>query len=110
MIKTTHALCIHSLNKYLSSTLCAITYFKSVVYRRNGEVNGNPLQYSCLENPTHRGAFRATVHGVARVGHNLATKQLPPPPYRSESGIFHPDFIKLIFSGEIDKTSEYCLS
>ena len=29
--------------------------------------NGNPLQYSCLKNPTDRGAWRATVHGVARV-------------------------------------------
>ena len=39
---------------------------------------GSPLQYSCLENPTDRGARQATVHGVARVRHNLATK--PPPP------------------------------
>ena len=30
-----------------------------------GEENGNPLQYSCLENPVDRGAWRATVHGVA---------------------------------------------
>ena len=30
-----------------------------------GEGNGNPLQYSCLENPADRGAWRATVHGVA---------------------------------------------
>ena len=29
------------------------------------EGNGNPLQYSCLENPIDRGAWRATVHGVA---------------------------------------------
>ena len=29
-----------------------------------GEGNGNPLQYSCLENPTNRGAWCATVHGV----------------------------------------------
>ena len=29
-----------------------------------GEGNGNPLQYSCLENPMDRGACRATVHGV----------------------------------------------
>ena len=36
--------------------------------------NGNPLQYSCLENPMDRGAWRATVHGVTRVQHNLATK------------------------------------
>ena len=38
------------------------------------EGNGNPLQNSCLENPMDRGAWEATVHGVARVGHNLATK------------------------------------
>ena len=31
-----------------------------------GEVNGNPLQYSCLENPTDSGAWWATVHGVAK--------------------------------------------
>ena len=31
-----------------------------------GEVNGNPLQYSCLENPMDRGAWQATVHGVAK--------------------------------------------
>ena len=30
--------------------------------------NGNPLQYSCLENPTDRGAWQGTVYGVARVG------------------------------------------
>ena len=28
--------------------------------------NGNPLQYSCLENPIDRGALWATVHGVAK--------------------------------------------
>ena len=28
--------------------------------------NGNPLQYSCLENPMDRGAWRAPVHGVAK--------------------------------------------
>ena len=32
----------------------------------NGEGNGNPLQYSCLENPMNRGAWRATVHRVAK--------------------------------------------
>ena len=31
-----------------------------------GVRNGNPLQYSCLENPTYRGAWRATVLGVAK--------------------------------------------
>ena len=38
-----------------------------------GEGNGNPLQYSCLENPMYRGAWKATVLGVIRVGHDLAT-------------------------------------
>ena len=38
---------------------------------------GNPHQYSCLGNPKDRRTWQATVHGVARVGHNLATK--PPP-------------------------------
>ena len=46
--------------------------------RSLGEGNGNPLQYSCLENPMDRGAWWAAVHGVARVGHDLVTK--PPPP------------------------------
>ena len=34
--------------------------------RSAGEGNGNPLQYSCLENPTDRGAWRAAVHGVTQ--------------------------------------------
>ena len=46
--------------------------------RSPGGGNGNPLQYSCLEKPMDRGAWRATVQGVARVRHDLATK---PPPF-----------------------------
>ena len=34
--------------------------------RSPGEGNGNPLQHSCLGNPRDRGAWRATVHGVAK--------------------------------------------
>ena len=33
--------------------------------RSPGEGNGNPIQYSCLKNLMDRGAWRATVHGVA---------------------------------------------
>ena len=33
--------------------------------RASGEGNGNPLQYSCLENSMDREAWQATVHGVA---------------------------------------------
>ena len=40
--------------------------------RSSGVGNGNPLQYSCLDNPMDRGAWRATVHGVTRLGHDLA--------------------------------------
>ena len=46
--------------------------------RSPGEGNGNSLQCFCLENPTDRGTWRATVHSVARVRDNLATK---PPPF-----------------------------
>ena len=34
--------------------------------RSSGEGNGNPLQCPCLENPTERGAWQTTVHGVAK--------------------------------------------
>ena len=34
--------------------------------RSPGEGNSNPLQYFCLENPTDRGAWQATVHGVVK--------------------------------------------
>ena len=48
--------------------------------RSPGEGHGNPLQYCGLENSTDRGAWQATVHGVTRVGLDLATT--PPPLYR----------------------------
>ena len=41
--------------KYLASPHCKL-----------GEGNGNPLQYSCLENPMDGGAWKAAVHGVAK--------------------------------------------
>ena len=53
--------------------------------RASGEGNGKPLQYDCLENPTDKGAWQATVHGVARVWHDLATK--PPLPSGKNSGL-----------------------
>ena len=34
--------------------------------RSPGEENGNPLQYSCMGNPMDRGAWQATLHGVAK--------------------------------------------
>ena len=38
-------------------------------------VPSNPLQYSCLRNPTDRGAWQAIVHGSQRGEHDLVTKQ-----------------------------------
>ena len=48
--------------------------------RSPGEGNGNPLQYSCLKNPMDRGAWWATVQGVAkirtRLTHTLTQKPM----------------------------------
>ena len=41
--------------------------------RSPGEGNGNPTQYSCLGNSMDRGAWRATVHGVAKNWTRLST-------------------------------------
>ena len=38
--------------------------------RSPGEGNGNPPQHSCLENPMARGAWQATVHGIAKIGYD----------------------------------------
>ena len=49
--------------------------FKAVLWGSGsspGEGNGNPLQYSCLENPKDRGAWQAAVYGITRIGHDLA--------------------------------------
>ena len=43
--------------------------------RSPGEGDGNPLQYSYLENPMDKGSWQVIVHGVARVGHDLVTEQ-----------------------------------
>ena len=41
------------------------------------EGNGNPLQDSCMRNPTDRGAWRATVHGVAKSWTRLSDNKQP---------------------------------
>ena len=40
--------------------------FLDYLFLKIGEGNGNPLQYSCLENPMDRRAWTATVHGVTK--------------------------------------------
>ena len=49
---------------------------KSVLHKiyHKGDGNGNPLQYSCLGNPTDRRAWQAILHGVSRVRHDIVTK------------------------------------
>ena len=53
--------------------------------RSPGEESGNPLQYSCLGNPTDRGAWRATVHGVTKKMTKRQQRALDPrtPPWKS---------------------------
>ena len=46
-----------------------------VLGRSPREEIGYPLQYSCLESSIDRGAWQATAHGIARVGHDWATRE-----------------------------------
>ena len=54
-----HRFLIHS---SANGHLCC---FHVLAIINSGEGNGNPLQYSCLENPVDGGAWKAAVHGVA---------------------------------------------
>ena len=61
-----------------------------------GEGNGNPLQYSCLENSMDRGAWRVIVHGFAKSrawlnmhkhkSYKRSTKKTPPPEFQHREG------------------------
>ena len=70
------------------------------VGRSPGEGNGNPLQSSCLENPMDRGAWRATVHRITRVRHDLATTP-PPSPHIPVSEMLKCETKVLLRIGEI---------
>ena len=50
-----------------SSEILRLLRNSTRVIVKDGEGNGNPLQYFCLENPMVRGAWQATVYGVTRV-------------------------------------------
>ena len=52
--------------QYLSTPLSMAPVLMARYHTTDGEGNGNPLQYSGLENPMDRGAWRATVHGVTK--------------------------------------------
>ena len=72
-----------------------------------GEENGNPLQYSCLRNPTDRGAWQDySPWGSQRVGYNWATEHTP---------LAQEVFLKLAFSFQLQPTTHkvnteiYCI-
>ena len=48
-----------------------------------GGGNGNPLQYSCLGNPTERGAWQATAHGATKKSDTTQQLTMWPQPYRA---------------------------
>ena len=52
------------------------SWYGRTPHASGGEGNGNPLQYSCLENPRDRGAWPAMVHGVAEGQTELSTWQI----------------------------------
>ena len=51
---------------------CNFNFSQELLCYAFGEGNGNPLQYSCLENPMDGGAWRAAVHGVTKSGTRLS--------------------------------------
>ena len=55
-----------SLRERLFNVLVHINFHLHVVVIFSGGRHGNPLEYSCLENPMDRGTWWATVHGVAK--------------------------------------------
>ena len=69
--------------------------------RSPGEGNGNPRQYSCLGNPMDRGGWWATVHAVARVGHDLVIKS---PPAIFHCLVCHVFFTHSSVSGHLEGT------
>ena len=55
---------IHEPKRHWSEHILVVVYLLSHV--QLGEGNGNPLQYSCMENPRDRGAWWAAIYGVAQ--------------------------------------------
>ena len=53
-------------NNVIVIMIISIIYLIPGLGRAPGEGNGNPVQYSCLENSMDRGAWWATVHDVAK--------------------------------------------
>ena len=67
-LKVQRDLCVQRKGSETASWICGISILGSIPgsWRSLGEGTGNPLQYSCLKNSMARGAWWATVHGVAK--------------------------------------------
>ena len=70
MLKSEKECRITKLIHYIVSVHLSSVYTDVLYY----ETFGKPLQYSCLEDPMDRGAWRAAVPGVTRLKQDLATK------------------------------------
>ena len=73
--------------------------------RSSGEGNGNPLQHSCMENSMGRGAWWATVHGVAKSGTQLSDQHPKAPPQEANSRQFLLTLSRNLFLSCINKPS-----
>ena len=71
---------------------------------------GNPLQYSCLQNSMDREAWRATVHGVTKSGHDWATNTLAFQLLCPSLILFQPHWVLWSSSkkGNAKESSNYC--
>ena len=71
--------CVYWLPLWLSSKESACNAGEASSITRLGRFpggrNGNPLQYSCLENPMDKGAWQSTVHRVAKKSHMTETPE-----------------------------------
>ena len=65
--------------------------------RSPGEGNGNPLQYSCLENPVDGGGWSATVHSVAKIWTRLRDFTFQPQHFRLQAYAFLPSILSPLF-------------
>ena len=78
--------------------------------RSPGEGNGNPLQYSCLENPEDGGTWQATVHGVAKSRTQLSDFTIHPAKPFMSSPVSCYETLKDIYETETSKFGflDYC--
>ena len=75
MFKANHSRKLNGKNTFKGDNIQNILKKKKKPWRRKWQ----PTPWDSMENPMDRGAWQATVHGVTRVRHDLASKPLPRP-------------------------------